>query len=327
MASPVLYAPLSGYAWDHPVHAEGEAGTTYREEVRSKWTRVMPGFFKTIGDGILAGRPITDADNSDTQPVAVVNQAFARKFYGNRSPIGRRFGPGPQMNAGTYEIVGVAADVRFSPYLGGPVPPMYFVPEAQTTRFVQPNIESREVWSHYPYSIVIWAPDHTGNLQAQVRAALAAVDPGLVVYGMQSYADVIHGAFARSNMIAQLTRLFGALALLLAAIGLYGLTAYGVEQRTSELGVRMALGAERGSVVAMVLVSAFSPVAIGLALGIPAALGAGHLVARQLFGVSPWDAPTLIGASLLLVGTALAAAIVPAMRAARVDPMAALRVE
>ena len=153
------------------------------------------------------------------------------------------------------------------------------------------------------------------------------VDPNLLVYGVQSYAEVIHGDFAQQNMIATLTWLFGALALVLAAVGLYGVTAYGVEQRTSEIGVRMALGADRGSVLVMVLREAFWQVGIGLALGIPAAIGAGYLIASQLFGVMPWDPLMLSGATLLLGLAALLAALFPARRAMKVDPMIALKYE
>jgi len=174
---------------------------------------------------------------------------------------------------------------------------------------------------------VIWAPGNFPGLQAEVKRALANADPNLVTYGVQSYSEVIHADFAQQNMIASLTSLFGAVGLVLAAVGLCGVTAYGVEQRTSEIGVRMALGADRGSVVAMVLRGAFSQVGIGLVLGIPAAIGAGHLIASQLFAVRPWDPLILSGAALLLGLAALIAALIPARRAASVDPMQALRAE
>jgi putative ABC transport system permease protein len=147
------------------------------------------------------------------------------------------------------------------------------------------------------------------------------------MYGVQSFSEVIQADFAQQNMIASLTWLFGAVGLALAAVGLYGVTAYGVEQRTREIGVRMTLGADRGSVLLMVLRGAFWQVGIGLALGIPAAIGAGYLIANQLFGVRPWDPLMLSGATLLLGLAALLAAVIPARRATRVDPMVALRYE
>jgi len=147
------------------------------------------------------------------------------------------------------------------------------------------------------------------------------------VNSIQPYREVVHANFAQQRMIASLTWLFGAVGLALAAVGLYGVTAYGVEQRANEIGVRMALGADRGSVVLMVLREAFGQVGIGLALGIPAAIGAGYLMATQLFGVRPWDPLMLLGAVLLLVSAALIAAAIPVRRATRVDPMIALRHE
>jgi len=183
------------------------------------------------------------------------------------------------------------------------------------------------VWSHYLYSIVIWAPGNPPELELDVKRVLASVDPNLVMYDVRPYSAVIHGDFAQQNMIASLTWLFGAVGLLLAAVGLYGVTAYGVEQRTSEIGVRMALGASRGSVLQMVLRVAFWQVGMGVALGIPAAIGAGYLIASQLFGVTPWDPLMLSGATLMLGLAALIAAVVPARRATRVDPMVALRHE
>ncbi len=146
-------------------------------------------------------------------------------------------------------------------------------------------MNSGEAWSHYLYNVVLWAPGHPPDLQVQVKKALADIDPNLVVQGVDKYPDVLDGDFQQQSMIATLTMLFGGLGLVLAAVGLYGVTAYTVEQRTSEIGVRMALGADRASVVRMVLRGAFLQVGIGLALGIPAAILAGRAMAGQLYGV------------------------------------------
>ena len=148
-----------------------------------------------------------------------------------------------------------------------------------------------------------------------------------MIYDIQPYSRVIHGVFDQQNMIASLTWLFGAVGLVLAAVGLYGVTSYGVEQRTSEVGVRMALGADRGSVIAMVLREAFWQVGIGLGIGIPAAIGAGNLMANELFGVAPWNPLLLAGATVLLGLAAFVAAVIPAQRAANITPMQALRSE
>jgi putative ABC transport system permease protein len=322
-AGAVLEAPPGGWI-THEIRIEGQPEPGPRADYLSGWTRVTPGFFPTYGDRILLGRPITDEDTAATKPVAVVNEAFAKKFFGKQNPVGQHFGPAPERNAGMYEIVGVASNVAFN---GALTRPMYFLPEAQSTTFENANTEGREVWSHFLYNLAIWAPGHPPGLERRVKAALAEVDPNLMMYGIESYAEVIRGNFAQQKMIATLTLLFGALGLVLAAIGLYGVTACGVEQRTSEIGVRMALGANRRSVLMMVLRGAFRQVGLGVALGIPAAIGTGHLIAGRLFGVAPWDPWVLSLTTLLLVLAATAAAFIPARRAASVDPMQAVRSE
>ncbi|MGH7617632.1 MAG: FtsX-like permease family protein, partial [Gemmatimonadaceae bacterium] len=246
------------------------------------------------------------------------------KFFGRENPIWKHFGPGPGNNAETYEIVGVASNVRYFAWSHGP---MYFVPEAQSTNFSDADLQGREVWSHYFYSMVIWAPGNPASLESSVRAALAAADPGLVTYGVRSYDEVIRTEFSQENMVASLAWLFGAIALVLAGVGLYGVTAYGVEQRTREIGVRVALGANARSVVAMVLREAGWQVGAGVLIGMPAAIVAGRLIAAWLFGVKPWDALLLLAAASMLALAALVAAMVPARRAACVSPMEALRVE
>jgi ABC-type antimicrobial peptide transport system permease subunit len=208
-----------------------------------------------------------------------------------------------------------------------PIRPMFWLPETQTVQYDDPAFQSGEIWSHFLYNIVIWAPGDPKGMEERVRKALASVDPNLVLYGVDPYASVVSSDFQQENMIATLTMLFGGLGLVLAAVGLYGVMAYTVEQRTSEIGVRMALGADRGGVVRMVLRGAFLQIGIGLALGIPLAIAAGRLMTKQLFGVQPWDPVMLTLATLLLCLAALLASAIPASRAAGVEPMVALRNE
>ncbi|HLJ78038.1 MAG TPA: ABC transporter permease [Acidobacteriaceae bacterium] len=319
----VLEAPPGGWI-THEIRIEGQAEPGPGADLISGWTRVTPGFFPTYAERIVRGRAISEEDTAATRPVAVVNEAFAKKFFGGQNAIGQHFGPAPERNAAMYEIVGVAANVEFENDLQQP---MYLLPEAQSTSFVDANTESREVWSHYLYNVAIWAPGSPPDLEARVKKALGDAAPDLTVYGMESYVEAIRDGFAAQNMIATLTWMFGGIGLLLTAVGLYGVTAYGVEQRTGEIGVRMALGADRGSVVAMVLRGAFAQVGLGIAVGIPVAIGTGRALGSRLFGVQPWS-PALLGlAAVALLLTAVVAGAIPARRAAGVDPMESLRAE
>ena len=315
-------------SWNNGVRIAGRPEPPAKEDTGSGWARVTPGFFETLGAKMATGRPITEDDTATTRKIAVVNEAFAKRFFKNQNPIGQHFGPDKIKYSGTYEIVGVVKDMRYMTYdYKDPIRPMFWLPEAQTVQYDDPAYTSGEIWSHYLYNIVIWAPGNPPGMEERVRKALASVDPDLVLYTVDPYSKVVSADFQQENMIATLTMLFGVLGLVLAAIGLYGVMAYMVEQRTGEIGVRMALGADRGRIVRMVLNGAFSQIGIGLALGIPAAIGAGKLMTDQLFGVKPWDPIMLTSATLLLALTAMLASLIPARRAASVEPMVALRSE
>jgi putative ABC transport system permease protein len=328
MVAPALYAPMTGDSWNDGIRVEGRPEPPAKEDTSSGWARVMPGFFETIGAKIMLGRPFTEQDNAAGRKVAVVNQAFARRFFKGQNPIGQHFGPDKIKYSATFEIVGVTNDVRYMTWgYKDPVRPMYWLPEAQTVDYDDTAFSSGEIWSHYLYNIVLWAPGNPPGMAAEVRKALSSVDPNLVLYGVDPYPRVVSADFQQETMIATLTTLFGVLGLVLAAVGLYGVLAYMVERRTGEIGVRMALGADRRRVVAMVLGGAFLQVGVGLAVGLPAAMGAGKLMSGQLFGVQPWD-PMMLALSTLLLGVAaLVASVIPAWRAASVEPMVALRTE
>ena len=328
MVAPALYAPMTGDSWNEGIRIEGRPEPPAKEDTSASWARVMPGFFDAIGAKVLLGRPITDTDTAATRKVAMVNQAFVRRFFKDQNPIGRHFGIDKIKYSATFEIIGVTNDIRYLTYeYKKPVGPMFWVPEAQTVQYEDPAFRSGEIWSHYLYNIVIWAPGNQPEIERHVRTALAGVDPDLVLYSVDPYGKVLSADFQQESMIATLTMLFGALGLVLAAVGLYGVLAYTVERRTSEIGVRMALGADRGRVIGMVLGGAFWQVGVGLALGIPAAIGAGVLMTTQLFGVKPWDPVMLTLATLLLGLAGLLASVIPAWRAASVEPMIALRTD
>lgn len=329
MVAPVLYAPMSGDSWNEGIRIQGRPEPDAKEDTGAGWARIMPGFFDTIGAKIILGRAITEDDTSSTINVAVVNEAFVKKFFKNQNPIGQHFGIDRLKYASTYEIIGVVRDIRYMSYdFKEPVGPMFWPSETQTvTSYDDPLFVQGERHSHFLYNMVVWAPGNPSGMEQNVRKAIAAVDPTLVINDVTPYSKVISGNFQQQNMIATLTTLFGALGLTLAAIGLYGVLSYAVEQRTNEIGLRMALGADRWNVIRMVMRGALWQVGIGLAIGIPLAVVAGKLMKDQLYGVQPWDPVMLAAATLLLALAALVASIVPARRAAGVEPMVALRSE
>jgi putative ABC transport system permease protein len=326
--APALYAPMTGDSWNNGIRVEGQPEPGANDDTLAGFVRVMPRFFDALGAKVVSGRPITEEDTAATRKVAVINEAFAKRFFKNQNPIGQHFGPGKLKYSSTFEIVGVVRDMRYLTYdYKDPVRPMYWVPEAQTVQWDDPAYVSGEIWSHYLYNIVVWAPGNPPGMEDRVRKTLASVDPNLVLYSVDPYTKVVSGDFQQEEMIATLTTLFGVLGLILAAVGLYGVMAYTVQQRTGEIGVRMALGADRMRILKMVLGGAFSQIGIGMAIGIPAAIGAGKLMTNQLFGVNPWNPIMLALAALMLVLAALLASVIPARRAAGVEPMVALRNE
>ncbi len=328
MAAPALYAPMTGDSWNEGIRIAGRPEPPAKEDTSAGWVRVMPDFFETIGAKMMVGRSFTEEDTATTRSVAVINEAFAKRFFKGENPIGQHFGTNRIKYAGTYEIVGVVRDMRYMTYsYKDPVGPMFWISETQTVQYDDPLFVEGERWSHYLYNIVIWAPGNPPGIEERVRKALASVDSNLVLYDVDSYRKIVSGDFQQQNMIATLTSLFGALGLVLAAVGLYGVMAYAVEQRTSEIGLRMAFGAGRGDVIKMVLRSASWQIGIGLVLGIPLAILAGKLMKDQLFGVRPWDPFMLTAATALLILAGFLSSLIPARRAACVDPMVALRSE
>lgn len=326
-----LYSPMSGDNWGEGVSIEGQPAAGPGDDSTASWDRITPGYFAAVGTKLLQGRAFTRADDAASRNVAVVNQAFVKEFFHGKNPIGAHFGDWEPSVTGTYEIVGVVQDTQYWDPTQ-PVRPMYFLPAAQSSQ-LPPTDSSAANYahfiaeSHYLGNIVLETHGHVPGLEAQVRRALAQVNPNLMLIDYQSFGQQVALNFNQQTMITQLTSLFGALALVLAAIGLYGVTAYAVAQRTGEIGIRMALGANRLHVQRMVLRGAFLQVGVGLLIGIPAAMVAGHLMAAQLFGVSGYN-PVVLGLSILVLGgAALIAAFVPARRASAVDPMEALRIE
>jgi predicted permease len=322
-----LYSTLEGNNWGEGIFVEGRPAPAPGAQINSSWDRVSPHFFETIGQPVLRGRGITDQDTATSRLVAVVNQAFVKKFFPNEDPIGRHFGTFDQKYAADYEIVGIVADAKYN-NPRDPMRPMYFRPMAQ----FNPTIKERsfltgETRSLFPDSVTIRYAGDAASLESLVRRTLANINPNLTVREFRSLDYQVAENFIEERLISRLTLLFGSLALILASVGLYGITAYSVARRTSEIGVRMALGANRGDVVALVLRTASWQVGLGLAIGIPVALLGGHLMASQLYGVRTYDPISLAAGVLILSAFAGIAGFIPARRAASIEPMNALRTE
>ena len=322
------YGPMSGDSWNDGVRIQGKPEPHSGDEDGATWTMVTPGFFSTLNNRIVQGRAIDERDTSDAPLVAVVNEAFVQKFLKGENPIGKRFGANEIIHAGDYEIVGVAADMRYLNYgFKEPDRPMYFLANAQHTKYTKPDDIEGELGPHYLSNLLITVAGKPEGMEMQVRKALSEIDPNLALDDFGSYSEILGRDFGQQEMIARLTMIFGLLALALAAIGLYGVTAYAVEQRTGEIGIRMALGANRSTVLGMVLRGAFLQVTIGLVIGIPAAIFAGRAITRQLYAVKPYDPVILALAAAVLALAALMAAALPARRAVGVNPTEALRAE
>jgi predicted permease len=321
-----MYSPLSGDDWDENIYIPGR--TLPPDDTSPMWERVSPDYFDTVATRVISGRSITDRDTAASQHVALVNEAFAQKFFKNKNALGKHFGKSEAKYAGDYEIVAVTEDTRYESYeMQKPVRAMFFLPTTQSTQYRRQIDSSTETRSHYLHTIVLQTAPGVQSVEGPVRRALQQIDPNLAVIRMQSFADQVNGNFTQQQLLARLTSLFGLLALVLASIGLYGVTAYSVARRTSEIGIRMALGADRKSVLAMVLRSAFLLAGVGLLLGVPLAIAADRLLNSQLYGVGSFDPLTLAGAVLMLAFCAFVTGLIPARRAASIQPMEALRTE
>ncbi len=323
-----LYNPLTDN-WGELIMVAGHPAGKIDGESGSSWDRVSADYLQNFGIPILRGRMFTEADNETTAPVALVNEAFVKRFFKTEeNPLDQHFGIDLPENAGTYRIVGVVRDAKFA---GGgldrPARPMFYVPLTQTVDYHNDLMKKLELRSHSIYGMMLVTNISPGALEAQLTRILADLDPNLTINSIRTMQQQVDLSFDQERAVAGLAGLFGIVALVLAAVGLYGVTAYTVAQRTNEIGIRMALGADRPQVLQLVLRGAFKRVLIGLLLGLPLAVGAGRLIAAQLFGVSSWDPLALTVAAGALAVCSFFAAILPAARAASISPMHALRID
>ena len=328
-----LYNPLSDN-WGEMVLVQGHPEPSVNEDSGASWDRVSADYLKNFGIAVTRGRGFTAADNENSANVAVVNEAFVRRFFKKRAdgtqedPLDQHFGLDLPQNQGTYRIVGVVSDAKFAGFqLQRPARPMYYVPLSQNVDYKDPLMGRVEFQSHFIGGIMLLTNDSPGALEPILTRTLAELDPDLTIVSVRTMKQTVELRFDQERATSSLAGLFGIVALILAAIGLYGVTAYSVAQRTNEIGIRMALGASRRKVLQLVLQGAFKRVAIGLLLGIPLAIGAGRLIATELYGVSTWDPLALGVAAGALAVAAFFAAIIPASRAASISPITALRTD
>jgi predicted permease len=299
---------------------DGYSGSTFhvsgrpivKGEGRIQMNVVGTDFLPTLGIPIMHGRGFDTHDTHTSPMVAVVNQTLAQKYFPNQDPLGQTFES--EVADGPIQIVGIAADTRYAS-LRAPTPPLFYLPYQQ-----HPDNVGRMVVELRTFA------DPTGIVN-QARAAVASLDPNLPLIEVRTMTQQIDSSLSNERIFARLTAGFGLLALLLASIGIYGIMTYTVARRTSEIGIRMALGARADQVLSMVLREVSWMALAGVAMGVGGALWLGRFLSAMLYGLKPSDPLTLITAAALLTIIALLAALGPARRASRIDPIRALRHE
>jgi len=324
------YSPMAYNNWSSGIALQGGDPNA---KLVSSFSFVSPRFFDAVGTHLLDGRTFTDNDTETSRHVAVVNQTFVNKFLNGKRPIGVLFGPDSSMSA-EYEIIGVVDDSKY----GDPARntrPMFFAPLSQTANYenikasqtLRDQATNNEQFAHFAQNIVVRYDGDAAAATAAVRRVINQVNPDIPIRYLATYDEQVGSYFTRQTLVVRLTALFGSIALVLASIGLYGVTSYGVARRIPEIGLRMALGADRASVIRLILRGAAVQTSIGLLLGIPAALLAGHYLQSQLYEVKGTDLRTLLVACAVLGLSAAVASALPARRASSVEPMQALRTE
>jgi predicted permease len=310
-ATASVIALMTNTEWSSTVKVEGYKAKE-GEDMNPGVNAIGPGFFATLGQPLVAGREFTVKDVSGAPRVAIINETMAKYYFGTTSPLGRHIGWGRDQNP-DIEIVGIAKDSKTATL------------RQEVKRFVYvPYMQEQEIG---PMTFYVRARGEAAGVGASVRQAALRVDPNLPIFDMKTMSVVVDESLFIERMVAALSVAFGGLATLLAAIGLYGVMSFTVARRTREIGIRMALGAERNSVLWLVLKEVALMVGIGVGVGLPLAFALSRVVQSQLFDLSAHDPTALVAAAAILGCVALAAGYLPARRATRVDPMLALRYE
>jgi len=304
--------PISGSAWNELVSPEGYTPKS-ESDALVYFNRISPGYFATMGQPLVLGRDFSEHDNAGAPRVMVIDESAARRFFGRVNPLGKRITGDEPGTQSVYQVIGVVKDIKYKR-----------VDEEHLLAAYVPSAQDTDPWSEVSFEIRSAVPVET--FIPAVRAAIGQADSGISLE-FRNFETQVNDSLLQPRMVALLSSFFGGLALLLAMIGLYGVTAYSVARRQSEIGIRMALGAQAGSVVWLVLREVAVILVIGTALGLAASLATGRLVASLLYGIKPdAAAPFAIAALVLAIATGIAAYL-PAHRASRLDPMSALREE
>lgn len=320
-----IYTPMSGNNWGNNVWINGHNTPGPNDDAESSWTRATPHFLSSIGNQIVRGRELDERDTADSEHTAVINETFARKFFPHEDPIGKYFGWAGDRPS-SYRIVGVAKDARYlTSDLDKPITPFFFLPEAQHD-IDRDSGKERSPGSHFMQNIVIVEAPGRSVSYAGIRRALASVDPNLPTTSIRTFNQQVDALFRPTELMAHLTSFFGLLAMVLSSIGMYGITAHSAGQRTNEIGLRIALGAERHHAVALLLRGPFVLILIGLALGLPVVLAVARVLQTQAFGGDPHTATVETIAITILALTGFLAALIPAVRAASISPCEALKI-
>jgi putative ABC transport system permease protein len=312
-AAQVSMTPVSGSGWNNDIGPDGSTAAASGKQ--AFFNRTGPGYFKTMGTTLVAGRDFTDADTLSSTKVGIVNQEFARKFFAGANPVGRTFHL--ESEAGKPEpliqIVGLVKNTKYYE-LAEDFKPLGFFPTAQDDR---PGPGA---------NFVLRVSGSPGPVMNSIKASIAEISPSIGIE-FRSFSQQLDESLMRERLMATLSGAFGILAVVLATVGLYGVISYLVTRRRNEIGIRVALGADRGRVILLVLREAVLLLAVGVAVGVLLSIWVGRTAATLLYGLKPYDPLSLVGASLLLAGIALAASYLPARRAAALEPMVALRDE
>ena len=323
-----IYSPFGNNYWGSGIWVDGRAAPGPNDDNGAAWNRVTAGYFDVIGNAIVRGRGISEQDTATSRHVAVVNEAFAQKFFKGEDPLGKRFGQHGIGSEREYEVVGVAKDARYVGWdLDKPVGAFFYLPEAQHDFSTTSPPADANPGSHFLKDIVIATRPGAQLSETAVRQALASVDVALPIASVRPLREQVAVAFSQQRLIARLTSFFGLLSLVLASIGLYGVTAFNAGRRINEIGVRLALGATRGQVVRLVVRGAFRLILVGLIIGLPLTYAVGLFLGAQLYGTDPFNPAVVLAAAFALAVSAAFASWMPAFRASLTSPVEALRME